>query len=297
MSKILPLMASAMFLISCAAVPGSVSALEKPNILIMGEDADTDTVPRNGRVFNRVLNALSNQLHDNGFNVYDETAVTLRFAAQGRVRRTDAEIIDIARSVDRPPIDVVVIFQIYASAEELSYLTKVRTRITGRVLLVTSGQRLGNFEVESPQEWAAPVDCPRECILEFVGANAKILAQDLGNVLVRKISPLFKDSEVSAPFSESSGSELPNAYTIVFANFCDDKDVLDVEEYLVAFSGYRHYRPIRALQCRHEYWYETHANTGRLLRNLKKMMDILDIDARVTFSGGVFTAEKITSRN
>ena len=228
MSKILPLMASAMFLISCAAVPGSVSALEKPNILIMGEDADTDTVPRNGRVFNRVLNALSNQLHDNGFNVYDETAVTLPFAAQGRVRRTDAEIIDIARSVDRPPIDVVVIFQIYASAEELSYLTKVRTRITGRVLLVTSGQRLGNFEVESPQEWAAPVDCPRECILEFVGANAKILAQDLGNVLVRKISPLFKDSEVSAPFSESSGSELPNAYTIVFANFCDDKDVLDV---------------------------------------------------------------------
>ena len=297
MSKVLPIMASAMFLLSCAAVPGSVSALEKPNMLIMGEDADTDTVPRNSRVFNRVLNALSNQLHDNGFNVYDETAVSLSFAAQGRVRRTDAEIIDIARSVARPPIDVAVIFQIYASAEELSYTTKVRTRISGRVLHVTSGRRLGNFEVESPQEWVAPVDCPRECILEVVGANAKILAQDLGNVLVRKISPLFKDSEVSITFSESSSSQLPNPYTLVFANFCDDADVLEIEEYLVAFSGYRHYRPIRALQCNHEYWYESHANSARLLRNIKKMMDHLDIDARVTFSGGVFPAEKITSRN
>ncbi len=84
---------------------------------------------------------------------------------------------------------------------------------------------------------------------------------------------------------------------IVFANFCDDGDVLEIEEYLVAFSGYRHYRPIRGQQCRHEYWYESHANSARLLRNIKKMMDHLDIDARVTFSSGVFTAEQITSRN
>ena len=82
--------------------------------------------------------------------------------------------------------------------------------------------------------------------LRLRGANAKILAQDLGHVLVRKVSPLFKDSEISATFSESSASELPNPYTIIFANFCDDGDVLEIEEYLVAFSGYRHYRPIRA---------------------------------------------------
>ncbi|MBT6531040.1 MAG: hypothetical protein HOK99_09005, partial [Betaproteobacteria bacterium] len=44
----------------------------KINILIMGEDADSDTVPRNSRVFKRVLSGLSNELHDEGFNVYDE---------------------------------------------------------------------------------------------------------------------------------------------------------------------------------------------------------------------------------
>ena len=82
------------------------------NILIMGEDADSDTVPRNNRVFKRVLSGLSNELHDEGFNVYDETAVTMDHSTQGRTRRVDQEIIDIARSVKRPLIDVATIFSI-----------------------------------------------------------------------------------------------------------------------------------------------------------------------------------------
>ena len=34
------------------------NAAEKPNKLIMGEDADKDAVPRKSRVFNRVLDVL-----------------------------------------------------------------------------------------------------------------------------------------------------------------------------------------------------------------------------------------------
>ncbi|MDP6688218.1 MAG: hypothetical protein QF384_01855 [Alphaproteobacteria bacterium] len=82
---------------------GPALAGEEPNILIMGEDADQDTVPRNSRVFKRVLDALVNEMNDQGFNVYDETAVSLDDFAQGRSRRTDAEIIDIAaRSSGHP---------------------------------------------------------------------------------------------------------------------------------------------------------------------------------------------------
>ena len=142
---------------------------EQPNILIMGEDADTDAVARKNRVFKRVLNALANEMNDEGFNVYDEAATTLDTFAQDRVRRTDAEVIDITRSVKRPPIDVAVLFTIYPSGKKLSYTTKIRTRITGRLLNVKSGKRLGNFEVELPQPDNAPVQCNRECILETVG--------------------------------------------------------------------------------------------------------------------------------
>ena len=112
------------------AAPGY--SADKPYLLIMGEDADEDTVPRNSRVFKRVLDALSNQLHDEGFDVFDETAVSLDNFAQGRVRRTDAELIDISRTLVRPPMDVVVLFSIYAAAEKKSYTTKIRIRIPGQ---------------------------------------------------------------------------------------------------------------------------------------------------------------------
>ena len=53
-----------------------IFAITRPNVLIVGEDADHDTVPRNSPVFKRMLNALSNELHDQGFSVFDKTAIT-----------------------------------------------------------------------------------------------------------------------------------------------------------------------------------------------------------------------------
>ncbi len=104
MKKVLLILASGLLAVAATAtVPAASQAAEKPNILIMGEDADQDTVPRNSRVFRRVLDGLANQLHDEGFDVFDETAVSLDDFAQGRVRRTDAEIIDVAKSIKRPP--------------------------------------------------------------------------------------------------------------------------------------------------------------------------------------------------
>ncbi|MBF0249839.1 MAG: hypothetical protein HQL35_04320 [Alphaproteobacteria bacterium] len=270
------------------------SAAEMPNVMIMGEDSDADTVPRNSRVFKRVLNALSEELNNDGFNVYDETAVSLDDFAQGRVRRTDAEIIDIARSVKRPPIDVATIFSIYASASKMSYTTKIRTRVEGRLLNVKTGQHLGNFEVELPQPDNAPADCNRECVLETVGKNAKILAQDLGAVLTTKLAHIV-DGGSSVPASSSAGSDLPTAYSLVFNGFNTD-EINRIEEYMVAFSGYKHHRPTSSSMRHNEYWYETQSESGRLNRNFRRMLEHLGVEGRVAFSGSQFQIEKISLR-
>lgn len=275
-------------------LPGPVFAGEQPNILVMGEDADKDTVPRSSRVFKRVLDALANEMNDEGFNVYDETAVTLDDFAQGRARRTDAEMIDIARSVKRPPIDVAVIYSIYASAEELSYTTKVRTRITGRLLNVRSGQRLGNFEVELPQPDNAPVKCNRECILETVGKNARVLGMDLGAVLAKKLDWLSLPSgEVVAKGDDNAG--MATAYSLVFTGFSPE-DITDIEEYIVAFRGYEHHRPVSSSLRNSEYWYETKSKSARLNRNLRLMLEHIGAEGRVTYSGNTFQVDKITGR-
>ncbi|WP_376696533.1 hypothetical protein [Wenzhouxiangella sp. EGI_FJ10305] len=275
------------FLTACSNQP--VLASNDPNLLIMGEDYDEDTVPRDSRVFRRVLNALSNQLHDEGFKVYDETAVSLDDFAQGRVRRSDAELIDIARSIDQPPIDVVVMFSIYASAKDVDYTTKVRTRVEGRLLNVRTGQRLGNFELPSPREWNAEPNCSRECILETVGGYARILANDVGAVLTEKLAWMV-DGGGQAP-----GGGIENAYTLVFDGFTPE-EIMTFEEYLVIFSGYRDHRPTYSGARRQELWYESQIEAARLNRNLQRMLQETGLRGVVTFSGSNFTVRKVTLR-
>lgn len=284
---LIPLLA--LILSGCANQPAIASG--DPNLLIMGEDYDEDTVPRDSRVFRRVLNALSNQLSDEGFKVYDETAVSLDDFAQGRTRRSDAELIDIARSIDRPPIDVVVMFSIYASAQDVSYTTKVRTRVEGRLLNVRTGQRLGNFELPSPREWNAPPNCSRECILEVVGDHARILANDVGAVLTEKLAWMVDGPDPV----RGGGAGLENAYSLVFDGFTPE-EMMTFEEYLVIFSGYRDHRPTYSGARRQELWYESQIESARLNRNLQRMLQETNLRGVVTFSGNTFTVRKISFR-
>lgn len=288
MKLIVNLCASVAFLLFSWPMLASAS----PNILIMGEDADKDTVPRNSRVFNRVVNSISNQLHDIGFDVFDESAVTLGKFKQGRVRRTDAELFDIARSIQRPPIDVVVVFKIYASAKATEYNTKIKTRVEGRMLNVGTGQRLGNFEMQSPQEWLAnEAECNRECILETVGDYSSQLANDVGAVLAEKLRWM-----VEGEGAGSSESQLPNAYSLTFDGFTPE-EVLEIEEYLVIYSGYQSYRPTYSSGRRAEYWYQSTITPAKLTRNLKKTLTALDLRGVVQASGNTFSIKKISLRN
>ena len=281
------------------------------NILIMGEDADSDTVPRSSGVFKRVLSGLSNELHDEGFNVYDETAVTMDHSTQGRTRRVDQEIIDIARSVKRPPIDVATIFSIYYRDDKNAYTRKIYTRIEGRLLNVQTGQRLGNFEVELPQPDNVKRDCNRECILETVGKNAKVLAQDLGAALSAKLSHRVQGSApriatgANTPQSLSSTSSttpaspknkgLPSAYTLVFNGF-DPAEIIRIENEMVKFKGYSHHRLITSSIKNNEYWYETDARIAGLKRDLGHLLASLGIKGRLVLSRQQFVVQKITVR-
>ncbi|BDX06391.1 hypothetical protein [Planctobacterium marinum] len=269
-------------------------AADNPNLLVLGEDADEDSIPRDSRVFKRVLGALANQMHDESFDVYDETAITLDNFEQGRVRRTDAEVIDVARSIKRPPIDVAVLFTIYASAKDTGYTTKVKARIEGRLLNVQTGKRLGNFEVDSGKTWNAPRNCERECILEVVGDKARVLGNDLGAVLAEKLAWMV-DGGSNTSADRAGSNSMVTDYYLVFDNFSAE-DFMDIEEYLVIFSGYESHRPTEQRHTRSEVMYRSSITSAKLNRNLKKMLEELDLRGVVTFEGNTFTVKQITLR-
>jgi hypothetical protein len=289
---------------------------EQPNLLIVGEDADHDTVPRGSRIFNRVLAALTSDMQELGFKVYNETAVAMDITNPGRVRRTDAELISVAQHIQQPPIDAIVAFQIYASVQQNAYsdIKDLRVRIAGRMLQVHTGKALGNFEVAvGPRDLKPlPVNCNRDCILEHVGNQAKPIAHEVGIVLARKLDELSpaKPKSSSAlteqapaataatepppPAFEKTGpcSGMSTAYTIVVRGY-DADEAGHIERMLMSFQGYEHHRPVTSRTRYVEYWYETCSDQARLERNLRIMTDELQGQNRLALTGHRFEIQRI----
>ncbi|GJD58502.1 hypothetical protein [Methylobacterium dankookense] len=294
--------------------PAEALAQSKPNLVVMGEDADEDSVPRGNRIFQRVIAELSETMSLRGYNVYDETAVAMGFTQPNRVRRRDAELIEVARAVSNPPLDVVAVFQIYASASKSAYSDIVRpeVRIPGRLLNVRTGQSLGSFEVAGVQLPPLPQGCDRECLLERVGAEAKAIAGDVASALAAKLDGFVAPrrgadlgtaaaavapspgAAGAAPGGEACGG-LPTAYTVKLSGF-SAQEIQAAEEYMAAFRCYEHHRPVRAGGSAAEYWYETRSDSARLGRNLRLMLEHMSAPGQVQFSGNTFVISRVATR-
>jgi len=276
----------------CLAVfgVGPASAGGKPNIVVVGADGDPAAVRHDSRIHARASAALSDQLHEAGFDVFD----TLDLFPPGR--RTDRDIVKAARTAKRPPLDIVVIFSAYTKARENDYGTWVGARVAGRMLNVRTGQWLATFELASPRLRRAPSACARPCLVELVGREAHILARDMGAALAEKL--IWVSDPLPAPkkrVAERPLAAAPNGYALVLDGFTPE-DVMGIEEYLVVFRDYNRHRPVRAGARHHEFWYESGAGSGRLYRNLKKMLTHMGLRGRIDFSGNVFTIAKISPR-
>lgn len=280
----------------------------KPNILVMGEDADTDSVPRGNRVFNRVIQALAEDMNVAGYNVYDETAIAMGITQPNRVRRRDAELIDIARSVSTP-VDVVAIFSIYASASDSAYsdIKRPNIRIPGRLLNVRTGQQIGSFEVSGLQLPPLPVACDRECVLEKVGDSASTLGTELSAALTSKLdgfiapaatgglSGTVSKEPTTGALADPNCGGLPTAYVLRFDGF-DEAEITALEEYIAAYSCVSSQRPVRASARSAEYWYETRSDAARLNRNLRLTVEHMGLGAQVGFAGNTFVVKKVATR-
>lgn len=311
------LMLGLALLISFAAVAQAQSPNSRINLLVMSDDADPDTVPRNNRIFNRVQLQLSEYLNTRGFQVYDETSLALGITQTARVRRRDAELIEIARAVSTP-IDAMVVYQIYASARR-AVAADIRfpeIRIAGRVLNVRSGQFIAAFEVGGFQLPALPNPCSAECLLETVGAQSRVLAADLGAAIAQKLegfarpagggaAGIGKDGIVlgggagggAAPVAASGDgcTSLPTDYVIQLRDFTAT-EVDRVESEFVRWGCYRAHRATQTTSTSADFFYSTSADSARLTRNFRLMLELVGLNGQVTFSGNRLVVSKVATR-
>ena len=293
------IIATILFLASCTQIivqDGSYGSRgnERVNILILGEDFDPASLPRNHRAFERVTNAIATEMQSYGFSVYDETALTLGSLKKSHRRRADHEVIDIARSVDDAPIDVAVIYTVYPQRDERAYTTKIFARVEGRMVDVRTGRRLGNFNEETTAWVSAPTNCRDNCLYSLVGRLGGDLAREVGRVL-----SIMLDDQVASNIPRrpsrywSNRSTLLQAYRIVLIGF-QPQQVTNIEDFISAFEGYVHHRIMqRSRETRKIYWYETKAGSAKMDRSLRLMLDDLGIRARIKFERNTFFVNRI----
>ncbi len=286
---------SALFLAAAAAAPQAQTASpnERINLLVMSDDADTDTVPRNHRVFNRVQLALS----------------SMDITRTNRVRRTDAQLYEIARLVPTP-IDVIVVYQIYASVRTTPNVgMRVPViRIPGRILYSRTGQFIGTFEVGDFQLQPLPVNCQSECVLENVGAQARVLANDLGSAIAQKLTSFVRAPQAAAaplagkdgasgpvPVAADGCSNLPTDYVFQLRDF-SASEVTRIEGEFVRWGCYQQHRTTQMSATSADFFYRTSADSARITRNFRLMLELVGLNAQVTMSQNRITVTRIATR-
>ena len=288
---------------------------DQPGLLVVSDDADQETVPRNNRIFNRVITALGEEMNIRGYAVVDEVAAGLDITAQGRVRRRDVELIDIARAIRRPPVDAVVVFQIYASAKRSlnSDVMRPEVRISGRMINVRSSQMLGAFEVVERDLPVLPLGCDRdrECVIEQMGDNIRVLARDLGAALAEKLAnyrpgnpgPITGRGPLPGPGvgpivhapADGCNNGFPQAFTVILDGF-NNQELTKAEEYMAAFKCFDRMRPVTVRASVSEYWYETQTDAARLNHSLRVMLDHMGLPGQISIAGNVVKVVKIGTR-
>lgn len=287
--------ASAMALGALIAAPFSqAEAADRVGIMIMPLDHDPDSIPRDSRVTQRIIDEIATQLQIKDFEVFDETALTVATHQQGRIRRSDAELIQVARTVRDHRIDVIVPFTTYARVDRNDATNLLDIRIAGRLLQVHDGRRLGNWNETLVRGQTLPYRCwpsgqatpYRDCVLEAVQGYAAQVGTAMADILADRLVYLEERDSVAGP--QDGATARIESYVVEFQGF-DDRDIDEIEEHLVyTFSGYERHRPINA---QNKYWkirYWSTARQAKLHRNLRQLMTVMDLDATVNLDAQGF---------
>ena len=299
-------------LIGCGVQGGTSYAQDIPNLLVMTEDVDPDTVPRSSRVQDNILAGMQDRLNSRGYRVFDEVGVGIdgyqSTTVQHRSRRPLDELIIVARTANQP-IDVVVNYQVYASVNRTDFASFARMRIAGRLIDVNSSRVMGTFEVVSPETFRLPVQCPKECLLEELSDEGRDMGIELASVLADKLDQFFVrrgggqaqtgsgtvGSGAAAGAASGGGVGFERTYTLSFQE-CSPMTRMDFEPYLVIFEGYLDHRPndCRGSMC--EIQYVSTISPGKLHRNLEKMLVHSNHNGRVNVEGSKYTVTCIAQR-
>lgn len=306
-------------LLAAATLTAATSAQAAPTIklLVVQEDWDAESLPRDSRVqsavlttFNTVLNAPTYRSHlsrhgIDGMEVYDETSVTLEFYGQDRRRRSHAELVSLARAVTNPGLDVVVPYTLYARAVDNPYTgaKTLQMSLSYRALSVRDGRYLAGDRIALDTSGLPFTGCAASlagtagdphCVKAFMAQHGSRLARSAGDKLALQLAAYLGDAaprQAPAAAPQANTVTTPTPAPVAVADGCDNLPVT----YQMTFRGFDA-KQINAIEQTVSFWncvmdsdvtdsgfseitfsYKTRADQQRLLRNIRLMSETMGL--------------------
>lgn len=299
--------------ITLSAAPQAALAQQhssKIPVIVMGEDSDPASVKRSSDIFKRVLAAMKGSMQRYGFRMVDEEFMAVDLGWKITDRRPKVELIEAAKLANNAGQGnlrsrAMVLFRIHATSKDLDFANKVTTRIDGEIYDIASNSFLDTFEI-APAAYSAPADCNSVCISEVVGGKAREIAQNLGDVLAKKLSYLHEDQAGSGSTAVGTGSDGVPSYAesqmlvpyTVELNYFDTREALAIIGVMAdEFPGYNSHELLEKGSAVRKYEYVTNAKQAKLDEWLNILLIDMgfDVDKQINIDvqPGKITVEKI----
>ncbi len=300
---------------SLFAAPASAD-LPGVNVLVTQEDWDGDSLPRNNRIQIAVLNTLNQTLHSpayqsqlkkygiSGMDVYDESALTVDFYGADRVRRSDEELISLARTINNPEMDVIVPYTFYARAVTDPYtnIVKLQMSLNYRAMSVRDSRWLGGDNLDIDTAGVPFTGCAAglngtaadpHCVREFVATNGEKLARNAANKLAIQLAGTLGRTLGGSASAGSAGDNnaaisggsngtvqldgcgnIPTTFKIEYIGF-EPSQMNNIEAQMNTWKCALDTDMTDSDFSQITFSYKTRADKARVMRNIRLMLELM----------------------
>ena len=281
-------------------------------VIVMGEDEDPTSVSRESDIFKRVLSQLKESMFRKGFRIRDEEMITVDLGWKIVNRRPKTELIEAAKLANNSANGnhhsrALVLFRIHTAKKDLSYSTKIETRIAVEIYDLLSNEFLSNFELPIVR-YSAPLDCDKLCISNIVGGKAQEIATRIGDKLTKHLLNLFLPTSHSSVTTPSDlGSKwrlcggLKTTYTITLRNFdvAETRGIVNIMEKEFPCYSSHNLLPVKSSAVR-KYEYISRAKFVKMDEWLSIAVKQIglnpDNDVEIYLRGNEFIIDKVSLR-
>lgn len=252
-------------------------------ILLLGEDSDSGAFAVESRPVRSAADLLRGRLTSYGFDIYDEASVGVSLGYQPGLMRNETEVLEVARAMDAPPMDEVVVLSLYPQRSTTSFGSKYELRYSAKVLSVSGGRVIGSFVSRSLEPVPLPKRCDENCFLESVSEHVEDLALDLADQISRVVTG---GSSAQECLGQGCYAGLAHEYKIVLRY--PNTQIIDAFETRVLQDDLGELIPVENGAAVQSYWLKSDLKSLEVKRFLLDLREDLGAALQVRMSGNTF---------